>query len=93
MAVFAAIAFATLLLEDNHFVTFYEWLSHFAYYLGAVNNGHANLNFTVNVCEKNAVEFHCVAFLYAVDVLNIQEAVLFCLELLALDLYDNVHFK
>ena len=94
MAVFAAIAFATFLFENDHFVTFHEGGGHLAYYFGAFYGGSAYLYLAVGVNEENAVEFHGLTFLnFFAKVVNIQEAVLFCLELLALNFYDNVHYN
>lgn len=94
MAVFAAIAFATLLLEDDHFVTFHERGSNLANYFCTFNGGCADLNGTIGVNEQNAVEFNRLAFLdFFAEVVYIQEAVLFSFELLTLNFYDNVHYN
>lgn len=106
MTVFATIAFAAFLLENNHLVAFEEsgfncfatavvsFVScNFANNLCAFNGGGANLYGAVIVDEKNAVELYGLAGLYLIaEIVNIQEAVLFCLELLALNFYDNVHY-
>lgn len=94
MTILAAIAFATLFLEYNHLVTFHEGCSHLANNFCTLYSGRADLDGTVGVNEQNAVEFHGLAFLdFFAEVVYIQEAVLFCLELLALNLYDNVHYN
>lgn len=101
MTVFATIAFAAFLLENDNFVAFEESggfalnfvLGYFANHLCAFNGGSANLDCAVGVNEQNTVELYGVAGLNIVaKIMNIQEAVLFCLELLALDFYDNVHY-
>ncbi len=93
MAVFAAIAFTSFLLEDDYFVTFYERLGHFAYYFGSFNGRSANFNVTVGIKEEHAVKFYCVArFFVLAEKVNIQELAGFCLELLSLDFYNSVHF-
>ena len=94
MAVFAAIAFATLLLEDDHFVTLYKRGCNLAYYFCTFDYRCADLNGTVGVNEQDAVEFNRLTFLdFFAEVVYIQEAVLFSFELLALNLYDNVHYN
>lgn len=94
MTVLAAIALAALLLENDHLVALHEGLGDFAYYFGSFNGRSAYLNGTVGVNEQNAVKLYGLAFLHLVaEIVNIQEAVLFCLELLALNFYDNVHYN
>ncbi len=94
MAVFAAIAFATFFLENDHFVTFYEGLSHFANYFCTFYGGCADFNGTVSVRQQYAVKFYFVACLYVfAEIVNIQVAVLFSFELLSLNFYDNVHLN
>lgn len=92
MAVFAAIAFAALFLEDDDFVTLHEVCGHFANDLGAVYGRSTYEHFAVFVGEEDAVELHGVTFLgILAEVVNIQELAFFCLELLSLNFYDNVH--
>ncbi len=93
MAIFAAVAFATFFLENDHFVTLYEGSSYFANNFCAFHCGSAYFYLAINVGEKHAVELYGLTFLnFFTKVMNIQEAVLFCLELLALNFYDNVHY-
>ena len=100
MTVFTTIAFAAFLLENDYFVafeesgllTFYLVSCYLADYFCAFDCGCAYLYGSVGVDEEHAVEFNLVACLDSVaEIVNIQEAVLFCLELLALDFYDYVH--
>ena len=94
MAVFAAIAFATFLLEHDYFVAFHESSSNFAYYFSAFDGGSTHSYSAVIVDQQNAVEFHGVTFLVVfTEEVNIQEAVLFSFELLTLNFYDNVHYN
>jgi len=94
VTVLAAVTFAALLLEYDDLVAFYEGLGHFAYYFCSFNGRGADFYGTVGVDEKNAVELYGLAFLYFVaEIVNIQEAVLFSFELLALNFYDNVHYN
>ena len=92
VAVFAAIAFAAFFLEHNHFVALDERFLDGADYFGAFNGGSADLNVAIVVGEKNVVELYGVTVSYIVaEVVHIEVAVLFCLELLAFDFYNNVH--
>lgn len=94
MTVLATIALAALLLENDYLVALHEGVGDFAYYFGSFNGRCAYLNGTVGVNEQNAVKLYGLAFLHLVaEIVNIQEAVLFCLELLALNFYDNVHYN
>ena len=92
MAVFAAIAFATFLLENDHFVTFHEGTFNLANYFCPFYGGSANLHCAVGINQKNAVKLNgFTLFLLVAEVVNIQELALFSLELLSLNFYDNVH--
>lgn len=93
MAVFAAIALATLLLEDNHFVTLYERLFNLTYNFSALYQGCAYFYLSIYVAQQHAVKLHLCAFFSVFDVLDIQIAVFLCLELLSLDLNDYVHLN
>ena len=73
MAVFAAIAFTSFLLEDDYFVTFYERGCHFANYFCTFYGRCAYLNGTVGVYEENAVKLYCVTFFLVIaEIVNIQ---------------------
>lgn len=92
MAVFAAIAFATLFLKHDDFVALDELTLDFAYYFGAFYGGCAYLDGTVGVYQKHTVKLYCGAFGGAVaEIVDIKELVLFSFELLALNFYDYVH--
>ena len=93
MTVFATIAFAAFLLEHDYLVALHEGFSNFTYYFCSFNGRSADFNGTVGIYEKHAVKLYCVALLNVAEMMNIQEAVLFCLELLALNFYDNVHYN
>lgn len=93
MTVFAAVAFATFLLEYDYFVALHEGSCHFADNLCAFDCGSAYLNGTVYIGEEHAVELYAVAFFHCfTKVVYIQEPIFFGLELLTLDFYDYVHF-
>ena len=93
MAVFAAIAFATFFLENDHFVTFFEVLEYLANYFGAFDNGSTNFNcFVVGLSEEYTVKFYSVAFFGCfAEIVNVQELSGLSLELLSLNFYDCVH--
>ena len=92
MAVLAAIAFAALLLEDDHFVALYKRSENLADYLCPLEGGCANLYFVVGLSEENTVEFNCVAFFCLLtEIENIQELFSFSFELLSLNFYNCVH--
>lgn len=94
MAVFTTITFAAFFLENDYLVTFHEGTFNLANNFCSFNGRSAYLNGTVGVNEQNAVKLYGLAFLHLVaEIVNIQEAVLFCLELLALNFYDNVHYN
>lgn len=92
MTVFAAIAFATFLLENDDFFTFYEGSGYLANNFSSFNGGSADFDITVGVCEENAVKFNRIAFFDGIaEIVYIQELAGFGLELLSLDFYDSVH--
>ena len=92
MAVFAAIAIATFLLENDHFVTFHEGTFYLANYFCSFYGGSAYLHCAVSVNQENAVKLYGLTLLLLVaEVVNIQELALFSLELLSLNFYDYVH--
>lgn len=92
MAVFATIAFAAFLLENDHFVALNEGSQDLTYNFCAFNCGSANLYCIVGLSEENAVEFNLVAFFGSIaEIVYIQELFRLCLELLSLNFYDSVH--
>lgn len=92
MAVLAAIALATFLLEDDYFVALDECLGYFTYYFGSFDGRSAYLNGTVGVYEEDTLKLYGLAlFLLVAEIMYIQELALFGLELLSLDFYNCVH--
>ena len=92
MTVQTAIAFATLLLEDNHVFTFHEGSLYLANNLCTFDGRCANLNGTVGIYEQNAVELYRVTFLALVaEIVDIQLLALLGTELLSLNFYNCVH--
>ncbi len=91
MAVFTTVAFATFFLENNHFVAFYELLLNSANDFGTFYSGGAYFDFAFHIGQEHAVELYGCSFFYLVaKIVNIQEAVFFCFELLSLNFYDYV---
>ena len=94
MAVEAAIAFATFLLEDDHLVALYEGKENFACYLCAFYGRHTDSHVAVGVKKKDFVEDYSLAFLYFIaEMVHIQILAFFGFELLTFDFYDCVHFN
>lgn len=93
MAVLAAIALATLLLEDDHLVALHEGSENLANHLGSFEHGGAHLyGVVIGLSEENAVEFYGVSFFSCIaEIVNIQELLRLCLELLSLNFYNCVH--
>ena len=92
MTVFATIAFAAFLLENDYFFTFHEGSKHLANNLCAIHGGSANFNCVIGLSEKHTVKFYLVSFFNCfAEIMNIQELLRLCLELLSLDFYDSVH--
>ncbi len=92
MAVLATIAFATLLLEDDYLVSLYKRLENLANHLGTLYGGGTYFYCVVGFSEEHTVKFYCVTFFVSIaEIVNIQELLRLCLELLSLDFYDSVH--
>ena len=92
MAVETAIAFATLLLEDDDVFTFHEGSLYLANNLCTFDGRCANLNGTVGIYEQNAVKLYRVAFLALVaEIVDIQLLAGLDTELLSLNFYNCVH--
>ena len=92
MAVFTTIAFATFLLEHDHFVTFYEGKDHLSVYFCAFHGRHSDFNVAVGIYEKHFVECHFLTFLYFIaEMMDIKVFSFFYLELLSFDFNNCVH--
>ena len=93
MAIQTAIAFATLLLEDNHVFTFHEGSLHLANNLCALYGGGTYLHCTIGIDEENLVKLDGVTLLdIAGQVVDIQLLASLGTELLSLNLYNCVHY-
>ena len=92
VAVLAAVAFATFLLEDDNLIALYEGTFHLANDFCPFYGGRAYFNGTVGVNEEDFVKLYGLAlFLLVAEIVDIQEFAGFGLELLSLDFYDSVH--
>ena len=92
MTVHTAIAFATFLLENDDVFTFHEGSLYLANNLCTFDGRCANLNGTVGIHEKDAVELYRVTLLALVaEVVDIQLLAGLDTELLSLNLYNCVH--
>ena len=92
MSVQTAIAFATFLLENDDVFTFHEGSLYLANNLCTFDGRCANLNGTVGIHEKDAVELYRVTFLALVaEVVDIQLLAGLDTKLLSLNLYNCVH--
>ena len=87
-----AMSLATLLVEDEDFVTLDERRLHFAYYLGALYGGDAYGHVAVVFNEQHLLKFNSLAVLYMLHVVHEELLALFGLELLTVNLNDCVHF-
>ena len=94
MTVLATVALAALLLEDDYLLALYEGLENLANHLGSIDGRSTNLNCVVGFGEEYTVKLDCVTFFVLVtEIVNIQELLRLCLELLSLDFYDSVHLN
>lgn len=92
MAVFTAIAFATLLLEDDHFLALYQGYEHFTIYFSSFYGRSAYSDLAVGIQKKYFVEDYFVAlFGFFAEMMNIQVLAFFGFELLSFDFYNSVH--
>ncbi len=92
MTVFATIAFAALLLEDDHLLTLHEGLEHLAGDFRTFYGRCAYCYSAVGVQKEHFVENYGLTLLHFIaEVVDIQIFALFGLELLSFDFYDSVH--
>ena len=92
MAVFAAIAFATFFLENDHFVSLDEGKNNLSVHFCAFNGRHTDFNVAVGIDKKNFVERDRVAFLELfAEMVDIQIFSFFNFKLLSFYFYNCVH--
>ena len=92
MTVANAIVLTTLHLENDDFVTLYEWVHYFTHYFGTLYCWSTYLYCTVSIYEQYLVKFNSLASLNILDVVNEELLALLGLELLTLNFYNCVHF-
>ena len=92
MSVQLAEAFSSLLVENEDLLAFYQRRYHFANYLGTFYGGQAYGYVTVFVYQEYFFKFYCCTCFCILDVVYKQFLASFCLELLAVDFYNCVHF-
>jgi len=92
MAIQAAIALATSLLEHDDVLTLDEGSLYLAHYFGTFYGRCTHCHSTVGVYEQHAVKFYRVAFFTLVaEIVNIQLLASLGAELLSLNFYNCVH--
>lgn len=91
MSVFAAIAFATFLFENDDFVAFYQRKHNFSIYFCAFHGRRADFYVAVSVNEKDFVESYGFALFHIAEMVDIQIFAGFGFVLQSLDFYDSVH--
>ena len=93
MTVELAVALTTLLVEDEDLVTLHEGSDDFANHLSTFHNGGTDSDSTILVYEEDLVKFYYCATLCTLNVVNEEATALFYIELLALNVYDDVHYR
>ena len=93
MTIELAIALTTLLVEDKYLVALDQRRDDFAYDLSTSHYRRTYSDSTVLIYEKDLVEFYYCATLCTLDVVNEEATALFYIELLALNVYDDVHYR
>ena len=91
MAVALARILAALHLEDNHLVTFNEWVHNFTYNFCSLYGGGTYLHCTVSTYEQYFLKFNSISSFYILNVVNKNFLALLNLELLTLNFYNCVH--
>lgn len=92
MAIQFTVAFATLLVENEHLVALNQRRKNFAYNLGTFYSRSANFYFTVVVNQQHVFKFNSLATFGTADVIYKELLAFFCFELLTVNLYDCVHY-
>ena len=92
MTVELAVALTTLLVEDEDLVTLHEWADDLAHDLGTGYLWRTDSDYTILVHKENLVKFYYCSALCPLDVVNEETTALLYVELLALNVYDNVHY-
>ena len=86
-------SFAALLVEDEYLVALYKRRDDFAHDLSTSHYRRTYSDSTILVYEEDLIEFYYCATLCTLDVVNEEATALFYIELLALNVYDDVHYR
>lgn len=92
VTVLLPVVLATLHLEDDYLVAFYERSYYLSYYLGTLNSRCTYCDCSVVVNQQNLVKLNSLAFFRILDVVNEELLALLSLELLTVNFYNCVHF-
>ena len=87
-----AVAFSSFLVEYENLVSFHQRGNNLTNNFGAFYCGNTNGDGSVFVNQKDFFKFYCRAVFCFLHVVDEQFLASFCLELLALDFYNRVHF-
>ena len=91
MTVELAVALTTLLVEDEDLVTLHEGSDDFANHLSTFHYGRTDGDCTILIDEENLVKLYYCSALCTLNVVDEEATALLQVELLALDVYDDVH--
>ncbi len=92
MTVQFAVSFSSLLVEYENFVALNELRNNLTNNLSTAYSRSTYSDVTIIVYQKYFVELYCCTVLYILDVVNEQLLASLCLKLLAINLYNCVHF-
>ena len=92
MAIQLTISLATLLMEDEHFVTLHQGSNYLGYNLGALNLGSTYGDGTVVVYQQHSLKLNSLTGFRPHNVVYEKFFSGFRAELLTVNLYDCVHF-
>ena len=93
MTVELAVALTTLLVEDEDLVTLHEWADDLAHDLGSGYDGRTYGDSTILVHEEDLIKLYYCATFCTLDVVDEEATALLYVELLALNVYDDVHYR
>ena len=91
MTVELTVALTTLLVEDEDLIPLNEWADDLAYDLGTGYLWRTDSDYTVLVHKENLVKLYYCSALRTLYVVDEEATALLQVELLALDVYDDVH--
>lgn len=92
MAPLLAVVLATLHLENDNLITFYEGIGYLCHYFSALYSRCAYGHCSVFVYEQHFVKLNRLALFCITHVINEELLALLCLELLTVNFYNCVHY-